>query len=54
VDFGVNFLGGLQLSNGFNVGAGYGLGLTDLRSTGTGGNGQMTNRVLSFSVGYAF
>ncbi len=53
-DFGVNFLGGIQLSNGFNVGAGYGLGLTDLRPSGTGGNGQMTNRVLSFSVGYAF
>ena len=54
LDFGVNFMGGFQLNNGFNVGAGYGLGLTDLRPSGTGGNGQMTNRVLSFSVGYAF
>jgi hypothetical protein len=53
-DFGVNFLGGIQLSNGFNIGAGYGLGLTDLRPNGTGGNGQVTNRVLSFSLGYAF
>lgn len=54
VDLGVNFLGGLQLNNGFNIGAGYGLGLTDLRPKGTGGNGQMTNRVLSFSLGYSF
>lgn len=53
-DFGVNFLGGVQLSNGFNIGAGYGLGLTDLRPKGDGGNGQINNRVLSFSVGFAF
>lgn len=54
VDFGVNFMGGVQLNNGFNIGAGYGLGLTDLRPNGSGGNGQMTNRVLSLSVGYSF
>lgn len=53
-DFGVNFLGGVQLNNGFNIGAGYGLGLTDLRPKGSGGNGQINNRVLSFSVGFAF
>lgn len=53
-DFGVNFLGGVQLSNGFNIGAGYGLGLTDLRPKGDGGEGQINNRVLSFSVGFAF
>lgn len=54
LDFGINFLGGVQLNNGFNIGAGYGLGLSDLRPSGSGGNGQMTNRVLSFSVGYSF
>ncbi|MFD2162920.1 porin family protein [Paradesertivirga mongoliensis] len=54
LDFGVNFLGGIQLNNGFNIGAGYGLGLTDLLPSGDGGDGQLTNRVLSFSVGYSF
>ncbi len=53
-DFGVNFIGGVQLNSGFNVGAGYGLGLSDLRPGGEGGNGKVTNRVLSFSVGYSF
>jgi hypothetical protein len=50
-DFGVNFLGGFQFT-GFSLGAGYGLGLTDLRPTGNGGNGKQTNRVWSFSVGF--
>ncbi|MEJ6979315.1 outer membrane beta-barrel protein [Pedobacter sp. P351] len=54
LDFGVNVLGGVQLNNGFNVGAGYGLGLSDLRPSGDGGNGQVNNRVISFSLGYAF
>lgn len=53
-DAGLNFLAGFELNNGFNVGAGYGLGLVDLRPNGEGGNGKMTNRVLSFSVGYSF
>ncbi|PRY52378.1 outer membrane protein with beta-barrel domain [Arcticibacter pallidicorallinus] len=53
-DFGVNFLAGFQLNSGFNIGAGYGLGLSDLRPNGDGDNGKTTNRVLSFSVGYAF
>lgn len=54
MDFGLNFIGGVQMNSGFNVGAGYGLGLTDLRPSGSGGNGKQTNRVWSFSVGYAF
>lgn len=54
-DFGVNFLAGFQLNSGFNIGAGYGLGLTDLRpSENNSDNGKTTNRVLSFSVGYSF
>ena len=54
IDFGLNGLAGFQLANGLNLGAGYGFGLTDLFPTGTGGNNQKTNRVLSFSVGFAF
>lgn len=53
-DAGVNFLGGFEFSNGINIGAGYGLGLVDLRPNGEGGNGKMTQRVLSFSLGYSF
>jgi hypothetical protein len=54
IDFGLNALGGIQMSSGLNIGAGYGFGLTDLRPSGSGGNGQQTNRVLSFSVGFSF
>ncbi len=54
LDLGVNFLGGIQLGGGFNVGAQYGLGLNDLRPTGEGGSGKLTNRVWSFSLGYSF
>lgn len=53
-DAGLNFLAGFELSRGFNVSAGYGLGLTDLRPSGEGGNGKLTNRVWSFSLGYSF
>lgn len=54
LDFGVNFLAGYQFASGFNVGAGYGLGLSDLTPKDIQGNIKQTNRVLSFSVGYAF
>ncbi|OAQ39613.1 hypothetical protein A5893_08460 [Pedobacter psychrophilus] len=55
VDFGVNFLAGYQLTSGLNFGAGYGLGLTNLRPTSTSNtNIEQNNRVLSFTVGYAF
>lgn len=53
-DFGVNLLGGIQMTNGFNIGAGYGIGLTDLRPNPSSSNGKTTNRVLSFSIGVAF
>ncbi|MXV15688.1 outer membrane beta-barrel protein [Hufsiella ginkgonis] len=53
-DFGVNFLGGFQMGSGFTLGAGYGMGLTDLRPGGSGGNGKQTNRVWSFSAGFLF
>jgi len=55
LDFGVNFLGGYQFTSGFNVGAGYGLGFTNLYPGSTSDtNNEKNNRVLSFSVGYAF
>ena len=54
LDLGFNFLAGFQLSNGFNLGAGYGLGINDLRPKNTTSDGKLTNRVLSFSVGYSF
>lgn len=51
-DFGVNILAGVKLGGGFNVGAQYGLGLTDLRQTEN--STKLTNRVLGFSVGFEF
>lgn len=54
LDLGVNFLGGFQLSNGFNIGAGYGLGINNLWPGSDSKDYKKTNRVLSFSVGYAF
>lgn len=53
-DFGVNFLGGFRMNSGLIIGGGYGLGLTDLRPTGDGGNGKQTNRVWSVSLGWSF
>ena len=54
LDLGFNFIGGLQLNNGFNIGAGYGLGINDLRPKNTTNDYKQTNRVWSFSVGYSF
>ena len=56
MDYGFNFLGGVQLGSGINVSAGYGLGINDLRPKNQPNNNDLkqTNRVLSFSVGYAF
>src|SRR5690606_27204451 len=51
-DAGVNFLAGYQLSSGLTIGAGYGLGLSDISPDGSGSYKQ-NNRVLSFSVGFA-
>lgn len=55
VDFGLNFLGGYQFDTGFNVSAGYGLGLSNLApGSNPSDNAKINNRILSFSVGYAF
>lgn len=50
-DAGINFLAGYELSSGLTIGAGYGLGLTNL--SGMGGDSKQNSRVLSFSVGFA-
>ena len=50
-DAGVNFLAGYELSSGLTIGAGYGLGLSNL--SGMGGDSKQNSRVLSFSVGFA-
>ena len=55
IDFGLNLLAGYQLSTGLIFSAGYGLGLTNLYPTSTSTtNVEQNNRVLSFSVGFAF
>ncbi len=55
LDFGLNALVGYQLSSGLNFGAGYGFGLTNLTPTSTSNtNIEKNNRLLSFTVGYAF
>ena len=55
IDFGINLLAGYQLSTGLNFSAGYGIGFTNLYPTSTTTtNIEQNNRVLSFSVGFAF
>ncbi|WP_257668682.1 porin family protein [Parapedobacter tibetensis] len=50
-DFGVNFMAGYRLSNGFLINAGYGLGLSNL-SPSDNSDSKFSNRVLSFGVGF--
>lgn len=48
-DFGINFLAGYQLTNGFQINAGYGLGLTNLAPA----SGDMAkNRIWSIGIGF--
>jgi hypothetical protein len=55
LDFGIIVLAGYQFSSGFNVGAGYGFGFTNLAPTSDSDtNGEINNRLWSFTVGYAF
>ncbi|WP_353136039.1 porin family protein [Pseudopedobacter sp.] len=55
IDFGLNGLVGYQFSSGFNIGAGYGLGLSNLYpGSEADDNSKINNRVLSFSIGFAF
>lgn len=49
MEFGLNFLAGYQLSNGLNIHAGYGLGLSNLEN-----NSSTTTKNRVFSVGLGF
>jgi len=48
-DFGINFLAGYQLTNGFQINAGYGLGLTNLAPAP---GDKAKNRVWSIGIGF--
>lgn len=48
-DFGINFLAGYQLTNGFQINAGYGLGLTNLAPAP---GDEAKNRVWSIGIGF--
>ncbi|SKB77231.1 Outer membrane protein beta-barrel domain-containing protein [Parapedobacter luteus] len=55
-DFGFNFIGGFQLSNGLMIHGGYGLGITDLRGSNNNfftGDEKLTNRVWTVGLGFA-
>ncbi|WP_443944503.1 porin family protein [Pedobacter sp. AW1-32] len=52
-DFGINFLAGYQLSNGWNIHAGYGLGLKMIDPYTTP-DPTWTNRVVAIGIGFAF
>jgi hypothetical protein len=51
-DLGVNFLIGFKFSQGYSIGAQYGLGLSNLSNEGDGS--KIKNQVISFTVGYFF
>lgn len=51
-DFGINFLAGYELKNGFNLGINYGIGLSNLNPSRGTYNDQ--NRVASIILGFAF
>lgn len=55
-DFGLNFIGGFELSNGLLVHGGYGLGLTDIRGSNNDyfTDNNLTNRVWTVGLGFKF
>ena len=53
-DFGVNLLAGYQLSNGFNIGLNYGLGLSNIFPSEKDYDYKAKNRVFSLTIGFAF
>lgn len=53
-DFGINLLAGYQLTNGFNVGVNYGLGLSNILPEFEGSDYKAKNRVFSVTVGFSF
>lgn len=53
-DFGLNLLGGYQLTNGLNFGINYGLGLNNILPDYEGIDYKAKNRVFSVTVGFTF
>jgi opacity protein-like surface antigen len=53
-DFGLNFLAGYQLVNGFNIHAGYGLGLSSIVDQDISEDITFKNKVFSVGVGFSF
>ena len=53
VDFGFNFLTGIELTNGLNFSINYNLGLTNL-IPGSGVDGSVKNNYAGFKIGYTF
>jgi len=51
-DFGLNFLAGYQLKNGFNIHAGYGFGLSSIDNDGFD-ESSLKNCVLSVGIGFS-
>lgn len=51
-DFGINALAGYQLSNGFNIHAGYGFGLSNVARDS--GDFKVKNKVFSIGIGFSF
>ncbi|MDQ8005526.1 MAG: porin family protein [Pedobacter sp.] len=51
MEFGLNFLGGYKLSNGLNIHAGYGLGLSNTENSN---EGNTKNKVFSVGLGFNF
>ena len=56
MDYGANFGLGFRMTNGFTLGANYGLGLSNLIPKDKRGSSdaKISNRVLGFTVGYSF
>jgi hypothetical protein len=52
-DFGLNLLGGLELSNGVTINANYGLGLSNIAQS-SDDEGSIKNKVVSISLGFLF
>jgi len=51
-DFGLNFIGGFEFSNGLMIHGGYGLGLTNLAPELEGSDYKQTNRVWTVGLGF--
>lgn len=51
-DFGLNFIGGFEFSNGLMIHGGYGLGLTNLATDLDGTDYKRTNRVWTVGLGF--